>query len=160
MNTTNKKPKNSKFLVLLRLSEKNRISIDQAEKIAKNWLTKYSDKSWNDLFKLLEKHQVVYRQGILHDLSPFTREQIDLIIDQIKEINGIKIKDRWYHARLYRKCFIGCEAVKWLISNHNLSRKEALKLGQILIQEKIFHHVHDEHDFEDDYLFYRFYTDE
>ena len=36
MSTTNKKPKNSKFLVLLRLSEKNGISIDQAKKIAKN----------------------------------------------------------------------------------------------------------------------------
>lgn len=160
MGSSNQKPHSSKFSVLFKLSIQNEFSIDKAENIAQDWLAKHPGTSWNDLLELLETYQVVYKQGALYELSQFTRAGINLVINRMRGINGIEIKNRWYHTRLYRKCFIGSEVIEWLTSNFKLSRKEALELGQILIRAKIIHHVHDEHDFKDDYLFYRFYVDE
>lgn len=40
------------------------------------------------------------------------------------------------------------------------TRKEALRIGQLLMRKRIIHHVLDEHPFDDAYLFYRFYEDE
>ncbi|MCG8366531.1 MAG: hypothetical protein MJA27_24755 [Pseudanabaenales cyanobacterium] len=37
---------------------------------------------------------------------------------------------------------------------------EALRIGQLLVECGIIHHVTDEHSFKDEYLFYRFYEDE
>lgn len=74
--------------------------------------------------------------------------------------SGIEIKDRWFHFKLYRCCFTGTNAINWLMKYENLTRDAAIQLGKILVKHKRIHHVHDEHDFKDDFLFYRFYEDE
>jgi potassium efflux system protein len=71
---------------------------------------------------------------------------------------GVTIKDRRYHFRVYHSCFVGSEAVDWMVKEFNLkNRNDAVLLGQLLGKRGAFHHVVNEHPFKDDFLFYRFY---
>ncbi len=78
----------------------------------------------------------------------------------MRHVGGIKIKDRNYKFKIYPKCFIGQEAVEWFCANLGLSTQQAIRLGQRLIDEKWIHHVLDQQNFANDFLFYRFYWDE
>ena len=78
----------------------------------------------------------------------------------MREKDGLKIKTRRHKLKLYHRCFLGNEAIDWLVENLNLTRSKAIKIGQKLIDKKIIHHVTDEHNFKDEPLFYRFYKDE
>ncbi len=82
------------------------------------------------------------------------------IIDEMRGINGIEITDRRYHLKVYPKCFVGSEVVDWMVTHLSISSEQAVQLGRRLIDKNIIHHVHDQHDFENEYLFYRFYCDE
>ena len=72
--------------------------------------------------------------------------------------NGLQIKDRMHRLKLYRNCFIGSEAVDYLVQTGIAkSRVAAVAIGRRLQAEmKCFRHVEDDHYFEDAYLFYRF----
>ena len=86
--------------------------------------------------------------------------ELEDLVSKMRGIGGIKIKDRRHNLKVYPQCFIGREAVKYFIDNLELSADRAIKLGQRLIDEKWIHHVLDRHEFENDFLFYRFYWDE
>jgi hypothetical protein len=73
---------------------------------------------------------------------------------------GIEIKDRKYRLTTYHQCFIASEVVQCMEKKYILSKSEAIRLAQELIDLKIIHHVTDNHEFKNDYLFYRFYIDE
>ena len=73
---------------------------------------------------------------------------------------GLEIRSRTYLLKSYPKCFLGTEAVAFLQSANGMTLEEALKTGNRLIREKIFHHVCDDHLLENSRLFYRFYEDE
>ena len=52
------------------------------------------------------------------------------------------------------------ELVDWLISSGEAEdRRKAVQLGQLLLETDFIHHVVDEHNFEDGYLFFRFRQD-
>ena len=52
------------------------------------------------------------------------------------------------------------ELVDWLISSGEAEdRRNAVQLGQLLLETDFIHHVVDEHNFEDGYLFFRFRQD-
>ncbi|XP_065843297.1 DEP domain-containing mTOR-interacting protein-like [Oscarella lobularis] len=71
------------------------------------------------------------------------------------------IKDRKYHLKTYKKCFVGKEFVDWLIANGDVpSRDEGVKEGRELLEAGVIHHVCDDHHFRDEHLFYRFKNDE
>jgi hypothetical protein len=74
-----------------------------------------------------------------------------------KKDTGLSIKDRKYHLRNYKKCFVGSECVDWMVKSINVagSRDEATKLGQLLMDEGFIEHVVDRKDFNDGYYFYR-----
>ncbi|KAG2489881.1 hypothetical protein HYH03_011683 [Edaphochlamys debaryana] len=58
---------------------------------------------------------------------------------------------------MYKNCFVGQEAVAWLVqSGHASSPADAIRLGNLMMTHGLFHHVVYEHVFEDSYLFYRF----
>jgi potassium efflux system protein len=42
----------------------------------------------------------------------------------------------------------------------SMTKTEAIRAGQLLIDHSYMHHVLDEHGFEDEYYFYRFCADE
>lgn len=72
---------------------------------------------------------------------------------------GIDIRDRLYHLRVYRNCFVGSEAVDWLVRHAQVSRAEALRLGRRLVALGCVKHVVDEHDFRDGEYFYAVMSD-
>jgi hypothetical protein len=90
-----------------------------------------------------------------------SKEKLDRLVTKMRDrVFGLDIKDRWYNLKVYPRCFIGSDAVKWLMKNQKLTKEEAIRAGQILVDRRIIHHVLDEHQFEDGHLFYRFYMDE
>lgn len=89
-----------------------------------------------------------------------TATNIERAIAAMRGADGLEIKDRRYRLNIYPACFVGSEAVNWLMRSQNCTREEAIDLGQTLVERGIIHHVTDDHPFRDTYLFYRFYEDE
>jgi hypothetical protein len=85
---------------------------------------------------------------------------LEKLAQKMRGEKGLNIKTRRYKLKLYHHCFVGKEAVDWLVENFKISREKAVKLGRQLVKEKFIHHVKDEHNFEDAELYYRFYEDE
>eukprot|EP00471_Norrisiella_sphaerica_P001884 CAMPEP_0184479734 /NCGR_PEP_ID=MMETSP0113_2-20130426/1341_1 /TAXON_ID=91329 /ORGANISM="Norrisiella sphaerica, Strain BC52" /LENGTH=594 /DNA_ID=CAMNT_0026857875 /DNA_START=129 /DNA_END=1913 /DNA_ORIENTATION=- len=70
------------------------------------------------------------------------------------EVHVVEEKLR-YHLRTYKNAFIGSKAVDYMCSNGFAnSRDEAIRLGNLLLTEGFIRHVHGDHAFKDDYLFY------
>lgn len=78
---------------------------------------------------------------------------------EMRRVPGL-ISDRRHLLKVYGKVVVGRDAVTWLSDRWRISRSEAVRLGQRLVEEKLLHHVVDEHPFKDETLFYRFYKDE
>jgi len=74
--------------------------------------------------------------------------------------DGVAIHDRRHLLRWYPRCFVGSQAVDWLVHNEGLTRDEASHVGKLLFDRGDVHHVLDEHVFRDDHLFYRFRADD
>ncbi|NES02481.1 MAG: mechanosensitive ion channel [Okeania sp. SIO2F4] len=85
---------------------------------------------------------------------------IDTLVEEMRGLNGVSIKDRQHRWDTYSKCFVGSEAVKWLMETQKLNLNQAISLGQLLIDRGLIHHVVDRHGFKNQNLFYRFYEDE
>ena len=71
---------------------------------------------------------------------------------------GVKLKDRKLGFKTFRDCFVGSQAVDFLCASQNMTRKEAVELGQRFMNEGVFYHVTHDHHFEDSGLFYRLTT--
>ena len=71
----------------------------------------------------------------------------------------LEIKDRRWKLRIFEKCFVGEEAVSWLCNRLQISRLEALEIGQKCLEQGYLFHVLEEHDFKDGYFYYRFFAD-
>ncbi len=82
----------------------------------------------------------------------------------IDEFRPKFVKDRRYHLKLYRNCFVGSELVDWLLTRTDLfgekpTRLDAVAVGSELVNMGFMQHVVGEHGFEDRFLFYRFKID-
>jgi hypothetical protein len=86
--------------------------------------------------------------------------EIDALVARMRSAEGVPIVDRRHLLTTYPKCFVGREAVDWITRAAGLTRKEAMALGQLLVDRGVIHHVLDEHGFKDSKLFYRFRADE
>jgi hypothetical protein len=69
---------------------------------------------------------------------------------------GVALAERRYRLKWYPNCFVGSEAVDWLVRGYGLSREEAVDLGQALLEAGAIHHVVKERPFLDGTFFYRF----
>lgn len=85
---------------------------------------------------------------------------IQVLVKAMQEPEGVEIKDRRHRMNLYPCCFVGSEAVEWLMRTQGCTREEAINIGQLLVDRGIIHEVTNEHPFRDDYFFYRLYADE
>jgi Domain found in Dishevelled, Egl-10, and Pleckstrin (DEP) len=74
--------------------------------------------------------------------------------------SGVPVADRTYLAKTYARCFVGSDAVQWLMSRYRLSLGAAEDAGQRLLELGVFHHVVDQHGFTEGKFFYRFRSDE
>jgi small-conductance mechanosensitive channel len=86
--------------------------------------------------------------------------QLVALAERMRAPGGVAIADRRHRLATYRRCFVGSDAVRWLVEREGLTRAEAILVGQRLVEQGLLHHVLDEHGFEDAHLFYRFATDE
>lgn len=83
------------------------------------------------------------------------------LVEKIRTLGGLSIRDRTYHLRNYSTCFVASELIDWFVSSGEAeTRDHAIELGQLLVNTDYIHHVVDEHNFEDAYLFFRFRQDE
>ena len=68
---------------------------------------------------------------------------------------GLEIRDRTWRARTWTQCFVGADAVAWIVRTQGVGRRRAVQLGRRLAAFGLIQHVAGEHDFEDRNLFYR-----
>lgn len=82
----------------------------------------------------------------------------ELVADMCHPATGVPVRDRKWRLRTYRKCFVGSEAVDWLMLKLKLDdRSDALSVGQEIMRLQYFRHVVDDtRQFEDGFLFYAF----
>ncbi len=87
--------------------------------------------------------------------------QIDHIgtLSRLQQTSGIEIRDRMYRLQRYPQCFVGSEAVDWISAKFGVTRSLAVRLGRRWIANGLIRHAADEHDFEDEYLFYQVVDD-
>ena len=90
----------------------------------------------------------------------FSRLDIRKLGSKMRSEQGVEIKTRRHKLKLFQRCFLGNEAVDWIVKQTKVSRPNAIKIGQTMLEKGIFHHVLDEHQFKDENLFYRFNADE
>lgn len=90
----------------------------------------------------------------------WTLPELEALVARMRAPGGLEIADRRHLLNLYPRCFVGREAVAWLVREQALSRAEALKVGKLLVERGLLRHVLDEHGFEDAAYFYRFSSDE
>jgi len=88
--------------------------------------------------------------------------KINALIARMKDPHlGLDIQDRKWRFHKYPKCFVGEACVSWMVEQLQVpSREEAVRLGQLLADRGVFHHVARDKPFADKFLFYRMYSDE
>ena len=103
------------------------------------------------------------KDGMWRTLQSHRRAVLDscmALADRISEANGV-VDDRRYRLKTYPKCFVGSQAVDWMItSGRSPSRADATAHLQLLILTGLAAHVCNDHPFKDEFLFYRFLRDE
>lgn len=61
---------------------------------------------------------------------------------------NVTIKDRKYRLSTYRRCFVGSEAVQWLVTSGTAqNREDGVRLGQILQDAGVIEHCLREHEY-------------
>ena len=85
----------------------------------------------------------------------FIDAQAQQLWQRLRTAGGLDVRARLHGLRSYADCFVGREAVDWLVRHQRLPREQAVRLGQRLMALGLMSHVLDEHDFKDDELFYR-----
>ena len=85
-------------------------------------------------------------------------DQWRALIAHFKEpVLGVPVRDRTWRLTNYPCCFVGSQAVDWLIVHkYAKSREDAVGIGARLLSAGEFSHVLNEHPFKDAKLFYRF----
>lgn len=81
--------------------------------------------------------------------GPTANDSLNLEAIAARFRDGVVIKDRRYRFVKYLNCFVGSEAVDWMI-RHGLAntRNEAVVLGQTIMKEiGSFEHVTRDHPF-------------
>ncbi|MEM9153590.1 MAG: mechanosensitive ion channel domain-containing protein [Cyanobacteria bacterium P01_F01_bin.33] len=81
------------------------------------------------------------------------------LVERMRGTGGIEICDRRFRLNLYPRCFVGTEAVEWLMRAMKTTRQGALQIGQFLLERGEIHHVLYEQPFLDGNYFYRFRAD-
>ncbi|MEW6267853.1 MAG: mechanosensitive ion channel domain-containing protein, partial [Thermodesulfobacteriota bacterium] len=86
--------------------------------------------------------------------------EVAAVVAGMRGEGSVPIHDRRHLLAVYPRCFVGREAVDWLVRELRVPRDEAVALGRLLVERGVIHHVLDEHGFRDGNFFYRFRADE
>lgn len=129
-------------------------------KMVRNWFKHNPSESWISLNRALQTGEIAVKDNKFLDLRQLPYQKLMLLASRCRGRRGLEIRDRKHGAKNYPLCFLGSDMVSWLQVNCNASLSEAIRLGQLLIDNCLMHHVLDEHEFKNEALFYRFYADE
>jgi sensor c-di-GMP phosphodiesterase-like protein len=88
--------------------------------------------------------------------QPMASVDSEELVAKMRGVTGVETRDRMQMLLRYSECFVGSEAVDWLSEHLRISRRSAVRVGQRLVALGYIHHVAEEYDFADGYLFYRF----
>lgn len=92
---------------------------------------------------------------IMSDSTTDFDKDLDEIAEKFK--SNVKLSDRSYRLKTYKQCFVGSEAVDYLVqSGATATREDAVLLGNVFMEMHLIEHVLRDHPFKDEYLFYRF----
>jgi hypothetical protein len=96
------------------------------------------------------------------ELGPEEWSEAELVAlaEKMRGPMGVAVEDRRYLLSHYARCFVGSEAVDWLVDHAGLTRGEAVVLGQRLVELGRIRHVLGEHGFRDGHFFFRFREDQ
>ncbi len=83
-------------------------------------------------------------------------EEVEAVLRRMRSPGGVARGDRHHRFRVYHDCFVGTDAVDWLVREEKLTRREAVEFGARLVELGHARHVLDEHGFRDGPYFYRF----
>eukprot|EP00976_Prorocentrum_cordatum_P024309 494775-Prorocentrum_minimum.AAC.3 len=79
-----------------------------------------------------------------------------LVALAVRLSENVKVEDRTYFLRKYERCFVGTDAVEWMLKTQVVeSVQEAVAVGNQMLRSGLVHHVLNEHPFENRKLFYR-----
>jgi pyruvate/2-oxoglutarate dehydrogenase complex dihydrolipoamide dehydrogenase (E3) component len=93
--------------------------------------------------------------------ASFDSTHLEELTARVKQVLDIKDRKYGFPPKTFTKCFVGSEAVKQLVEEGIASDEEdAVRIGNIMLNAGVFHHVLDAHPFEKKNLFYRFASDE
>jgi len=92
------------------------------------FLVRYGAKHGSDEVKAEELPEVDVEATAVLDVAQELRRHLD-------------IRDRRYRWSSYAKCFIGSEAVDWLVSSQGCSRAAAVDQMKLLVKRRVCHHV-------------------
>ncbi|ETO14456.1 hypothetical protein RFI_22914 [Reticulomyxa filosa] len=85
------------------------------------------------------------------------RRSFDLEEIARKISEHVEIKDRAYHFKIYKECFVGKDLVTYFVNSGLVKTvSEAVDLGNLLIKEDYIKHVLYDHGFKNEKLFYEF----
>ena len=96
---------------------------------------------------------------LLPESELYQRSDLNLasLAQTIQSDKGIRMVDRRWHLRLHYSCFIGFEMTTWLLQNFRdiETRQDAVELGNKLMDNGLFQHVEQRHNFRDGNYFYQ-----
>ena len=96
---------------------------------------------------------------LLPENELYQRSDLNLasLAQTIQSDKGIRMVDRRWHWRLHYSCFIGFEMTTWLLQNFRdiETRQDAVELGNKLMDNGLFQHVEQRHNFRDGNYFYQ-----
>ena len=92
--------------------------------------------------------------------EPLSRVDLAALERATGQAGGLAIADRTWHGRTFPRCFVGLEAVEWIMRRERLAFGAAEAVGQSLLELGALRHVTGEHGFIGDNYFYRLAADE
>jgi hypothetical protein len=114
-------------------------------------------------FNLSNSRETKVRSDIITIVEPppnypaFSFDQLRTLAIEMRK--SVVVKDRKYHFRTYSKCWLGCDGVVWLTKALG-SEREAVVVGDMMINVGLFKHVVGDHMLKKEDLFYRFQCDD
>jgi len=114
--------------------------------------TSNSATSGDDVIKLERKEKLLSRlrgEFLGIESRPLVEKMCDPKV-------GVEIKDRKWRFRTYKTCFVGSEAVDWLVTQTRWSRDNCVEFCRMLMEKLIITHVCEDQPFRDGYFFYIF----
>ena len=118
---------------------------------------KFQSASYNDCLQFILT--TLYDEG--HEFAKSIYDKLMSRTDLLQKCelayHGFDVQTRTYHFHEYEKCFVGKEAVTWMIENRLCKKREdAVLLAKEWKKRGYIRHVENQQEFEDQKYFYSF----